>query len=75
MGINMSQIGAAFLRMVRKKVKTNINVLGLRMQHKILSNTYGTLAITKQGIGQRSKYQSCRAERLTTFLFGNFQVL
>jgi hypothetical protein len=47
MGINMAQIDVTFLRMVTKKVKANINVLGLRMQHKILGNTYGSRAITK----------------------------
>jgi hypothetical protein len=31
MGINVAQIDVAFLRMVTKKVKENINVLGLRM--------------------------------------------
>jgi hypothetical protein len=48
MGINMAKIDVAFLRMVTKKVKANINVLGPRMQHRILDNTYGTRAITKQ---------------------------
>jgi hypothetical protein len=47
MGINMSQIDAAFLIMITKKVKVNINVLGLRMQHWILGNTYDTRVITK----------------------------
>jgi hypothetical protein len=47
MGINVAQIDVAFLRMVMKKVKTNINVLGPRMQHMILGNTYGSHAITK----------------------------
>jgi hypothetical protein len=46
--INVAQIDVTFLRMVMKKVKANINVLGLRMQHMILSSTYGTHAITKQ---------------------------
>jgi hypothetical protein len=31
-----------------KKVKANINVLGLRMQHMIHGNTYGIHAIAKQ---------------------------
>jgi hypothetical protein len=31
MGINVTQIDVAFLRMVTKKVKANINVLGPRM--------------------------------------------
>jgi hypothetical protein len=35
--------------MVTEKVKAYINVLGLRMQHWILVNTYDTGAITKQG--------------------------
>jgi hypothetical protein len=48
MGINMSQIDAAFLIMIMKKVKVNINVLGLRMQHWILGNTYDTRVITKK---------------------------
>jgi hypothetical protein len=48
MGINMMQIDVGFLRMVTKKMKVNINVLGPRMQHKILGNTYGTCAITKK---------------------------
>jgi hypothetical protein len=47
MGINEAQINAAFLRMVSKKVKTNINLLGPRMQHMILGNTYGTRDIIK----------------------------
>jgi hypothetical protein len=47
MGIDMAKIDVAFLRMVTKKVKANINVLGPRMQHRILDNTYGTHAITK----------------------------
>jgi hypothetical protein len=34
--------------MITKKVKANINVLGPRMQHGILGNTYGTRAIIKQ---------------------------
>jgi hypothetical protein len=44
----MAQIDITFLRMVMKKVKTNINVLGPRMQHRILGNTYGNRAIAKQ---------------------------
>jgi hypothetical protein len=47
-GINVVQFDVAFLIMITKKVKANINVLGPRMQHKILGNTYGTHAITKQ---------------------------
>jgi hypothetical protein len=47
-GINIAQFDVAFLIMITKKVKANINVLGPRMQHRILSNTYGTRAITKQ---------------------------
>jgi hypothetical protein len=49
MGVNVVQIDVAFLIMITKKVKANINALGLRMQHKILGNTYGTRAIAKQG--------------------------
>jgi hypothetical protein len=48
MGINMAQIDVAFLIMITKKVKTNTDVLGLRMQHRILGNTYGTRVIAKQ---------------------------
>jgi hypothetical protein len=49
MGIDVAQIDVAFLRMVMmKKVKANINVLGPRMQHRILGNTYGTRAVIKQ---------------------------
>jgi hypothetical protein len=48
MGINVAQINVTFLRMLTKKVKANINVLGPRMQHRILSNTYGTHVVTKQ---------------------------
>jgi hypothetical protein len=40
MGNNVAQIDVALLRMFTKKVKAKINVLGLRMQHKILGNTY-----------------------------------
>ena len=47
-GINIAQFDVAFLIMITKKVKANINVLGPRMQHRILGNTYGTRAITKQ---------------------------
>jgi hypothetical protein len=46
MRIIVAKIDVAFLRMVTKKVKSNINVLGPQMQHRILSNTYGTHAIT-----------------------------
>jgi hypothetical protein len=46
-GNNMAQINVAFLTMITKKVKANINVLGLRMKHRIPGNTYGTRAITK----------------------------
>jgi hypothetical protein len=48
MGINVVQINVAFIIMIKKKVKVNINVLGLRMQHRILGNTYGTRDIAKQ---------------------------
>jgi hypothetical protein len=48
MGIIVAQIDVAFLKMVTKKVKVNINVLGPRMSYMILGNTYGTRAITKQ---------------------------
>jgi hypothetical protein len=47
-GNNVAQIDVAFLILITKKVKVNINVLSLRMQHWILGNTYGTRAITKQ---------------------------
>jgi hypothetical protein len=47
-GINIAQFDVTFLIMITKKVKANINVLGPRMQHMILDNTYGTRAITKQ---------------------------
>ena len=46
--INIVQFDVAFLIMITKKVKVNINVLGPQMQHMILGNTYGTRAITKQ---------------------------
>jgi hypothetical protein len=46
--INVAQIDVAFLIMITKKVKANLNVLGPRMQHRILGNTYGTRAIAKQ---------------------------
>jgi hypothetical protein len=46
-GINIAQFNVAFLILIAKKVKANINVLGPRMQHRILGNTYGTRAITK----------------------------
>jgi hypothetical protein len=46
-GINVAQFDVTFLIMITKKVKANINVLGPRMQHMILDNTYGTRAITK----------------------------
>jgi hypothetical protein len=48
LGIDVAQEDIAFFRMVTKKVKTNINVLGPRMQHMILGNTYGNRAIAKQ---------------------------
>ena len=48
MSINVAQIDVAFLIMITKKVKANLNVLGSRMQHRILGNTYGTHAITMQ---------------------------
>jgi Lhr-like helicase len=48
MGINVEQIDVVFLIMTTKKVKANINVLGLRMQHMIHGNTYGIHAIAKQ---------------------------
>jgi hypothetical protein len=47
-GINIAQFDVSFLIMITKKVKENINVLGPRMQHRVLGNTYGTRAITKQ---------------------------
>jgi hypothetical protein len=46
-GINMAQIDVAFIIMTTKKVTANINVLSLRMQHRILGNTYGTHAIAE----------------------------
>ena len=48
LGINVAQIDIAFFIMITKKVKANINVLGPRMQHMILGNTYGTRASAKQ---------------------------
>jgi hypothetical protein len=47
-GINLMQIIVTFLIMIMKKVKANINVLGIRMQHRILGNTYCTRAIAKK---------------------------
>jgi hypothetical protein len=47
-GIDLAQIDVVFLRMITKKVKANINVLGLRMQHMMCGNTYDTRVITKQ---------------------------
>jgi hypothetical protein len=44
-----TQIDVPFLIMITKKLKANINVLGLQMQHMILGDTYGTCAIAKQG--------------------------
>jgi hypothetical protein len=41
MGINVPQIDVAFLRMVTKKMKANINVFGSRMQHKISWEHFG----------------------------------
>jgi hypothetical protein len=35
--------------MTSEKVKTNMNVLGLQMQHIVLGNSYGTRVIAKQG--------------------------
>jgi hypothetical protein len=46
-GINVAQINVTFLIMIMNKVKENINVLVLRKQHRVLGNTYGTLAIAK----------------------------
>jgi hypothetical protein len=48
MGINVAQIGVAFLIMITKKVKANISVLELQMQHRVFGNTYGTHSIAKQ---------------------------
>jgi hypothetical protein len=48
MGIDVAQIDVTFLRIVMKKLKMNINMLGPWMKHMILCNTYGTRAITKQ---------------------------
>jgi hypothetical protein len=39
MGINVAQIDVAFLTLVTKKVKANINVLGPRIEHMILGKT------------------------------------
>jgi hypothetical protein len=47
-GINIAQFDVAFLIMITKKVKENLNVFGPQMQDKILGNTYGTRAIAKQ---------------------------
>ena len=47
-GINMTKINVPFLIMISKKMEANINVLGLRMQHKIFGNTDGTSVIAKQ---------------------------
>jgi hypothetical protein len=43
MGVNVAQIDVAFLIMITKKVKVNLNVFGPRMEHMIFCNTYGTL--------------------------------
>jgi hypothetical protein len=47
-GTNVAQLDVTFLIMITKKEKVNLNVLGPRMQHMILGDTYGTLAIAKQ---------------------------
>jgi hypothetical protein len=46
-GINMVKINVPFLIMISEKMKAEIDVIGLGMQHEILGNTYGTRAITK----------------------------
>jgi hypothetical protein len=55
-GINMVKINVPFLIMICEKMKANIDVLGLRMQHKIFDNANGTHAITKQR--HTRKYQA-----------------
>jgi hypothetical protein len=47
-GINMAKIDVCFLIMISEKIKVDIDVIGLRMQHRIFGNTNGTSAITKQ---------------------------
>jgi hypothetical protein len=44
----MVKINVPSLIMISEKMKANIDVLGLRMQHRILGNTYGTHAIAMQ---------------------------
>jgi hypothetical protein len=46
--IDVTQFDVVFLIMITKKVNVNINVLGPRMQHMILGNTYGTRVIAKR---------------------------
>jgi hypothetical protein len=45
----VAQIDVPFLIMISEKVKANINELCLRMQHRILGNTFGIHVIAKQG--------------------------
>jgi hypothetical protein len=48
MGIDIIKINVLFLVMISVKMKVDIDVLGLRMQHRIFGNTDVTSAITKQ---------------------------
>ena len=48
LGIDMPEVNVALLIVVSQKMKSNINMLGLRMKHWILSHTNGTRAITQQ---------------------------
>jgi hypothetical protein len=49
-GINVAQIDVTYLIMITKKVKMNINVLGFRMQHRILGNTYALVLSQSRGM-------------------------
>jgi hypothetical protein len=45
-GINMVKINVPFIIMISNKMKADIDVLGLRMHHRIFGNSDGTRAIT-----------------------------
>ena len=47
-GINMMKISVPFLIMISEKMKVDINVLGLRMQHGIFGIVDGTRATIRQ---------------------------
>jgi hypothetical protein len=49
MGINMAQINVAFLKMITKKVKANINVLSLRMSIGFLATLMALMLSQNKG--------------------------